>query len=163
MGKWERRTLWACVAILLLFDIALVVGLRLAADKAIVEARAALDAVAARPVHLDIQLDTDVPISATIPLHRRFTVPIETTYHLDTVVQTTVQIPIIGAQEIDIPVAGDIPIRLDVDVPVDTALPVAFTYHLQTTVPVEVLIPQQALEPLYAMLSKVEALLRLRR
>ncbi len=161
MGVWERRAMWGTVIFLFLFDVTLLLIGRQMALKSIAESRAALEAVAATPIVMEVSLDTEVPISTTVPLHQTFHVPVETTYHLDTVVQTTIQIPLIGAQEVSIPVAGDIPLQLDLNVPVETEIPVAFTYHLQTTVPVEVQLPADSLAPLFALLDKIEARLTL--
>ncbi len=161
MSGRERVLVWAAIGALVLFDLALILAGRAAALKGIDEARAALESFAAQPIEMEVSLDTEVPISTTVPLHQSFQVPVETTYHLDTVVQTTIQIPLIGPQEVSIPVAGDIPLRLDLTVPVETEIPIAFTYHLRTTVPVEVQMPSDALAPLFAMLERAERLLRL--
>ncbi len=159
MTSRERLLLWTAIAALFLFDLALVLGGRAIALRGLRETRMALEALASRPLRMEVSLDTEVPISTTVPLHQTFRVPVETLYHLDTVVQTTVQIPIIGAQEIGIPVVGDIPLHLDLDVPVETEVPISFTYHLQTTVPVEVTLPAESLQPLFAILEESEALL----
>ncbi len=156
MGVWERRVLWIVIAALVIFDLALVGGAYGLMREVIGEIRTALDELATQPITAEVHLDTEVPVSTTVPLRQQFTIPVATTYRLDTVVQTTVQIPILGPQAINIPVKGTVPLEMELTVPIEAEVPISFAYHLEMTVPVEVDLPDEAFAPLYATLERLE-------
>ncbi len=123
---------------------------------AVAQARAGLATLGGEPIVAVVQIDQELPFSTTLPLDQSFKVPINTVYPLSTVVQTSIQIPLFGPQEIAVPIKAQIPIQLTLDVPVKMQVPISFTYHLDTEVPVEVAIPTELLTPVDAMLKQAE-------
>ncbi|MGC9398720.1 MAG: hypothetical protein ACP5HM_06250 [Anaerolineae bacterium] len=111
------------------------------------------------PIRTDVEVDQKIPIQEVINLDETFSVPLDTTYPLSTVVQTSVQIPLLGRQAIAVPVEAQIPIQMDLTVPVQTQIPISFTYHLQTTLPVEITLSPETWAPLNRLLGEsLEAL-----
>jgi hypothetical protein len=113
-----------------------------------------LDQVATQPIETVVHVDQPIYISETLPVRHTFTIPIDTVYPLSTVIRTTVQIPLLGAQEIAAPIESDIPIQTELSVPIDTSVPLSFTYRLQTDIPVSVDLPENALRPIEEVLQQ---------
>jgi len=123
---------------------------------AVAQARAGLEPLAGEPIVAVDQINQQLPFSPTLPLDQSFQVPINTVYPLSTVVETSINIPLLGPQAIAVPIKARIPIQLTIDVPVKMQVPISFTYHLDTEVPVEVAIPPELLTPVEDMLKQAE-------
>ncbi len=132
------------------------IQVRKQAAGAVAQARAGLSTLAGEPIVAVVQIDQELPFSTTLPLDQSFQVPIDTVYPISTVVETAINIPLLGPQKIAVPIKTRFPIQLTIDVPVKMQVPISFTYHLDTEVPVEVAIPTELLTPVDAMLKQAE-------
>ncbi|MEA3309561.1 MAG: hypothetical protein U9Q70_08640 [Chloroflexota bacterium] len=124
------------------------------------QAELAVEQFSSRPVKTVVEIDQRIPLSETLPFSHSFSVPINTTYFLSTVVQTEVSLPLLGARTINIPIQADIPLQLELDIPVQTNIPLSFTYHLRTELPIEVVLPPETLAPISALLQQATAALK---
>jgi hypothetical protein len=122
--------------------------------------RAQLDDLGSQSLSTEVQIDQAVPISATLPFDYVFTVPVDTVYPLSTVVNTGFELPLLGWQDIAVPIQAEIPLQLDLDVPVQAEIPISLTYQLQMTIPIEVAWPPEILSPLQEILREAEDALR---
>ncbi|MBN1246712.1 MAG: hypothetical protein JXC32_03600 [Anaerolineae bacterium] len=108
------------------------------------------------PIAFDVAVDQLIPIRTEVPIDHVFVIPIDFVYPLDTVVSTYVDIPLLGRQEIAVPVETVIPISYTLEVPLQMTVPISVAYHLQAEIPVEVDVPPQMLEGLEALLSGLD-------
>jgi hypothetical protein len=102
-----------------------------------------------------VAVDQPIPIQADVPIDQVFVVPIDFVYPLETVVNTYVDIPVLGRQEITVPVETTIPINHTFEVPIQMTIPISVTYHLQTDIPVEVAVPPEVLQSLETLLAEL--------
>lgn len=140
----------------LLLNVVVIAGLleiRGGLDRALTAARDALARQANQPIAFTVAIDQPIPIQADIPIDETFTIPIDFVYPLDTVINTHIDIPVLGRQEIAVPVETRIPISHTLEIPVEMTVPVSVTYHLQTDIPVEVAVPPDLLTTLDALLQ----------
>jgi len=138
------------------FTFYLLVQARQQAAAAVSQAQSGLQSIGEQTIVTVVEIDQELPFSTTLPLNHTFAVPIDTVYPLSTVVETEIQIPLLGPQEIAVPIKARIPVELTVDIPVATEIPISLTYHLQTEVPVEVKLPSELLTPIEAILQQAE-------
>ncbi len=113
-----------------------------------------LDQMTTQPIETVVHVDQPIQVSEVLPLQHTFTVPVNTVYPLSTVVRTNVRIPLLGLQEIAVPIETDIPIETEITVPVDTSVPISFTYRLQADVPVRVDLPEETFAPVEEILQQ---------
>ena len=71
---------------------------------AIVVARNSLTIMNQQSVEISVKVDQEIPINTLIPISQTITVPIDLDYPLSTVVNTSFNIPVLGRQEISIPI-----------------------------------------------------------
>jgi hypothetical protein len=128
--------------------------------ESIATVRTQLRTLEANPIETQVSVDQILPISTTVNLSRTFEIPIDTVYPLSTVVHTTVEIPLLGPQDIPIPIQANLPIKLTAQVPVQMDFPISTTYHLQTELPVQVNLPSETLMQWIQWLSQVENALK---
>jgi len=133
---------------------------RAGALNALRAAQDSLRELTATPFTTIVGIDQTLPISATIPLDQTFVVPIDIIYPLDTVVHTAIQIPLVGTQNIAVPIQADIPIQMEIEIPIQMQIPISFTYHLQTEVPVTFELPSGTVELIEEILEQAEGALR---
>jgi len=112
------------------------------------------------PIVTQVKVDQDVPINTTIPIQKTFTVPLDFDYPLSTVVNTSINIPVLGRQDIAVPIDTIIPIKYDVEIPVQTEIPISFTYRLQADIPVEVALPPETVDNLEVFLEQLTDFLK---
>ncbi len=124
------------------------------------QAERTVEQLSSRPIKTIIEIDQRIPLSETLPFDHSFSVPIDTTYPLSTVVQTEISLPLLGTRTVSIPIQADIPLRLELDIPVQTNIPLSFTYHLRTSLPIEVSLPPETLAPILALLQQATAALK---
>lgn len=151
------------LALSLLINIFVLVQLlqfRAGALDTIVAARASLRRFGTQPITTVVQVDQMLPLSLTLPIDESFTVPVDTTYALNTVVNTTIRIPLLGPQNIAVPIQGEVPLQLTLEVPVRMTVPLSTTYHLAVNLPVQVSLPSDVLDSLDAALQQAEDSLR---
>jgi hypothetical protein len=122
---------------------------------ALASARNALAMVGDQPLAFEVTVDELVPIQTTIPIEQTFVVPLQIDYPLDTMVNTYIDIPILGKQELAIPVQTVIPISYPWEIPIQIEVPISFSYHLQQEIPVEVVVPADALDSLTDLLERL--------
>lgn len=126
----------------------------------IVTVREGLSSLTSEPFTAAVKVDQVLPLDIEIPINQTINVPIDTTYAIDTVVHTTISLPLIGPQRIAIPIREDIPLKLDLDLPIELTIPISIEYHLDAVLPVKVSLPPETLETLEKTLQALEASLQ---
>ncbi len=151
------------VLISLTLNIVFVAGLliaRSAAAEVVTSMRSALDRISDQPFSTIVQVNQDIPFNAVVPINQTVTIPLDIQYPLNTVVNTYIEIPVLGRQDISVPIDTIIPIKYDLVVPVAVDVPISLTYHLQADVPVSFDVPAEIRTPLYLMLQQAESVLK---
>lgn len=154
-----RGVLYALVLLSLIFNIVLAFAVlrgRSQFRAALLLARNALDVREQEPWTIQVALDQDMPIETTVPINHTFVLPLNMEYPISTVVNTHIDIPLLGRQEIAIPIEATIPISYTVEVPIQMDVPISMTYHLQTEVPVEVDIPPELFDSLNDLIDQLD-------
>ena len=134
----------------------IITGFRQGALDMITKARVSLATLGQDPIVVQVNVDQEIPFNTTIPISETFILPLDINYPLSTVINTYVNLPILGRQDLAIPIETNIPIQYTFEVPIQVEVPISLTYHLQTTVPVEVAIPPEIRLSLDEMLRQVE-------
>lgn len=151
------RLLISALVVLLLLVNGLVIftllRVRSRMEETIITARNALATTAAESLVFDVSVDQPIPIRADVPIDQVFEVPLVFAYPLETVVNTYVDIPLLGRQDIALPIETVIPISYTIAIPVQVSVPISVTYRLQTEIPVEVALPPDLLQSLDALLG----------
>lgn len=158
-----RAVVTVFVAVSLLLNVVLIVGLLRARNgllSALSVAENALTLSTSKPLIFEVAVDQEIPIETTIPVDQDFTVPLEFDYELNTVINTYVDIPLLGRQDIAVPVETMIPIRTTLEIPVTADVPISVTYQLQASIPVEVDFPPTVLNTFENFAEKLESSLR---
>ena len=119
-------------------------------------ARESLAALGSEPFVIQVNVDQVIPFNTTVPISETFVLPLDIDYPLSTVINTYFNVPLLGRQEIAIPIETIIPIQYTLEVPLQVEVPISLTYHLQTSVPVEVALPPEIGLSLDEMLRQVE-------
>jgi hypothetical protein len=86
-------------------------------------------------------------------------VPLDFEYPLNTVINTYVDIPLLGRQDIAVPVETVIPINTMLDIPIQMDFPISVTYQLQTVIPVEVQLPPTLLDTFEGFIEQLNVAL----
>ncbi len=134
----------------------IITGFRQGTRDMIANARVGLAAFGDEPVVVQVQVDQQIPLNTSVPISQTLVIPLDMNYPLSTVVNTFINIPVLGRQDIAIPIQTVIPIQYTLEVPIQVEVPISLTYHLQTTVPVEVVIPPDIRLSLDEMLRQAE-------
>jgi hypothetical protein len=124
--------------------------------EALATARNTLALLRNQPFVTDVMVDQKIPLNTTVPIDETVSVPLDIEYPLSTTVNTYIELPALGRQEISIPIEAVIPIQYTLEVPIQMQVPISMTYHLQTQIPVEVEIPPEVRTPLDQMLEQLE-------
>ncbi len=151
------------VVISLALNAVFVIGLlmvRSAASDVVTSMRSTLDRISDQPFSTTVQVNQDIPFNAVVPINQMMTIPIDIQYPLSTVVNTYIDIPVLGRQDISVPIDTVIPIQYDLVVPVAVDVPISLTYHLQADVPVSFDIPAEIRTPLDLLLQQAESVLK---
>jgi len=106
-------------------------------------ARDALLSLESEPMVISVAIDEEIPIRTTVSFSDTLTVPFELDYTLSTVVNTYINIPILGRQSVAVPVNAVIPISETFEIPIAVSVPVSMTYPLELDIPVAVEIPAE--------------------
>jgi len=122
----------------------------------IVASREGLSSLTSEPFTADVKVDQLLPLHLEIPINQTITVPIDTSYSLDTVVHTTINLPLVGPQRIAIPIREEIPLKLDLNLPIQLTIPISTEYHLDAVLPVQVSLPPETLDALEQALQNLE-------
>ena len=159
----KSRTWLIALTVLVVFSLALngylittLLNVRQTALDAITTARNSLALMGSQPFITQVSIDQEIPFDTVVPINQTFSVPLNIEYPLSTVVNTYVNIPVLGRQEISLPIETIIPIQYTLDVPIAVDVPISLTYHLQTEVPVEVEIPPEIRAPLDEVLRQIQ-------
>ncbi len=108
------------------------------------------------PVVVPIAVDEVIPVQTTLAFSDTLVVPFQMDYTLDTVVSTSINIPILGRQSVSVPVYAVIPISETLAVPVQMDVPISVTYPLKVEFPVAVEIPAELTEDLVGYLDALD-------
>jgi hypothetical protein len=122
----------------------------------IVNTRNNLAALSSEPIVIPIAVDQEIPFNTSEPISQTLVLPLDIEYPLSTVINTFVDVPILGRQDIALPIETIIPIQYTLEVPIQVDVPISLTYHLQTEVPVEVTIPPEIRSLLDEVLRQAE-------
>ncbi len=134
----------------------IITNLRRGLQDLITNVRVGLATVGREPFTVQVYVDEEIPFVTTVPINETLTWPLDINYPLSTVINTYVNVPLLGRQDIAIPIDTVIPIRYTLEVPVQTEVPISLTYHLQTTVPVEIALPPEIELTLDEILQQAE-------
>jgi hypothetical protein len=159
LRSW-RVAISAFVAISIGLNVVLIVGLMYTREglrSALAMANDTLIQSAGEPLVIEVAVDQAIPIQTMIPIEQSFVVPLEFNYPLNTVINTYVDIPVLGRQDIAVPVETVIPISTTLAIPVEMDVPISVTYQLQTRIPVEVQIPSTMLTALEGYFEQLDA------
>jgi len=119
-------------------------------------AREALASLVEEPVVVPIAVDEVIPVQTTLAFSDTLVVPFQIDYTLDTVVSTSINIPVLGRQSVSVPVYAVIPISETLAVPVQMDVPISVTYPLKVEFPVAVEIPAELTEDLVGYLDALD-------
>jgi len=122
----------------------------------IVNTRNNLATLSSEPIVIPITIDQEIPFSTSVPISETLVLPLDIDYPLSTVINTFVDVPILGRQDIALPIEAVIPIQYTLEVPIQVDVPISLTYHLQTEIPVAVAIPPEIRAPLDDALRQME-------
>lgn len=103
------------------------------------EAIAGLEAFRLSTLEFDVAIDENLPIETEILLDRTLTVPINETFPIDQVVETTITIA--GPFDTKIPLEVSVPVQLDIPVDLDIELSINELIPISTEVPVSLAVP----------------------
>jgi len=142
------------------FLIASLLRARAGALDALAAARSAVADIGGSPIVSQVAVDQTIPLSLTLPIDQEVTIPLKLDYPLSTVVNTGFDIPLLGRQEVAIPIEANIPINYNLTVPIRLTVPISFAYRLQTELPVAVELPAEIRTVLDQMLQTLESSLR---
>ncbi len=159
LRSW-RVVISGFVAISILLNVVLIVGLlrtREGLRSALTVAGHAVSLSTSEPFAVVVSVDQMIPVQTTVPIEQSFAVPLELDYPLSTVVNTYIDIPLLGRQDIAVPVEMVIPISTTLEIPIQMAIPISVTYHLQTEIPIEVQLPRTLLETLANLIEQLDA------
>ena len=129
-------------------------------DNTIEVVRNTLGVMSQEPFQITVEVDQDLPINASIPINQTVTVPINIDYPLSTVINTSINLPILGRQDVSFPIETVIPVHMDFDVPIHETVHISMTYPLNIELPVEVDIPFEVLSLLDERLLEIGASFR---
>ncbi len=151
------------VMVSLLLNGILIFGLLKARDvalNALTTARNTLAVMGNEPITTSVHVNHAIPLNTVVPIDQTIHVPLDITYPLSTVVTTYIEVPVLGRQDISIPIETSIPIEYDLTVPVAVEVPISMTYVLEAEVPISFEIPPEIRSPLDKMLQQAESALR---
>jgi hypothetical protein len=126
----------------------------------VVSAREGLDRFSADSIRMEVQVDQVLPLDIVVPINETISFPLAFNYELDTVVNTTISIPLIGPQQVAVPIRGTIPVNTVVEIPVRLNLPISTDYHLQALLPVEISLSPETIGTINQSLDEIENRLR---
>lgn len=122
----------------------------------IVNTRNNLATLSSEPIVVPVAIDQKIPFNTSVPISETLVLPLDIEYPLSTVINTFVDVPVLGRQDITLPIETVIPIQYTLEVPIQVDVPISLTYHLQTEIPVEVAIPPEIRAPLDDALRQME-------
>lgn len=122
----------------------------------IVNTRNNLAMLSSEPIVIPITIDQEIPFDTSVPISQTLVLPLDIAYPLSTVINTYVDVPLLGRQDIALPIETIIPIQYTLETPIQVNVPISFTYRLQTEIPVEVAIPPEIRAPLDDALRQLE-------
>ncbi len=121
----------------------IITGFRQGTLAMITNARVSLATLGRDPFVIQVSVDEEIPFNTSVPISETLFLPLDINYPLSTVINTFVNVPLLGRQDIAIPIETIIPIQYTLEVPIQVEVPISLTYHLQTEVPVEIAIPPE--------------------
>ena len=131
-------------------------NIRMGALDVVSTTRNNLATLSSEPIVIQVNVDQEIPFNTSVPISQTLVLPLDIDYPLSTVINTYVNVPVLGRQDIAIPIETIIPIRYTLEVPIQVDVPISLTYHLQTAVPVEVAIPPEIRAALDDALRQME-------
>lgn len=112
------------------------------------EAVAGLDSFRNSTIEFDVPIDEDIAIDAEIVLDRVIDVPIQTSFMIDQVIDTTITIA--GPFDTQIPLDVTVPVQLDI--PVDLVIP----FEINEMIPISAAVPVQLTVPIALDVGETE-------
>lgn len=146
--------------ILNLFVISLLSKVRSDAYYAVVSTREGLEKISTESIEMEVQVDQVLPLDIIVPINEVISFPIDLIFPIDTVVNTTINFPLVGPQQVAVPIRANVPINTIIAIPVKMDLPVSTEYHLQAVMPVELSLPPETINSIKSTLEDLEIRLR---
>lgn len=135
-------------------------NMRSGALDTVASAREGFGRISADSFNMEVQVDQVLPLDLVVPINETITFPLAFNYELDTIVNTAVNLPLVGSQQIAVPIRGTIPVNTVVEIPVRLNLPISTEYHLQAVIPVEISLPPETVSSINQSLEEIENRLR---
>ncbi len=130
------------------------------AHDTVASTRKGLEIVSAKSIEMEVQVDQLLPLTIIVPINELISLPIDLVFPLDTVVNTTINFPVVGPQQVSVPIRANIPINTVVTIPVKMDLPISTEYHLQAVIPVKLSLPPETIDSIKKTLEDIEIKLR---
>ncbi|MCU0520657.1 MAG: hypothetical protein MUF84_08200 [Anaerolineae bacterium] len=116
-------------------------GISRGAESARTALRETLVSFSGEPIIVPIAVDEEIPVQTTLAFSDTLVVPFQLDYTLDTVVSTSINIPLLGRQSVAVPVYAIIPISETLAIPIQMDIPISMSYPLKVEFPVAVEVP----------------------
>ncbi|MDR9449779.1 MAG: hypothetical protein RI637_01065 [Acidimicrobiia bacterium] len=107
--------------------------------RGLTEAVSGLQAFRSSTLEFEVSINETIPIETEILLDRTLTVPIQASFPIDQVVETTITIA--GPFDTKIPLDVSVPVQLDIPVDLEIPLSINETIPISTSVPVRLTVP----------------------
>jgi hypothetical protein len=138
----------------------LLVSVRSDVHGSVVSTREGLEIITAESIEMEVQVDQLLPLDIIVPINEIISFPIDLVFPLYTVVNTTINFPIVGPQQVSVPIEADIPVNTIITIPVKMDLPISTEYHLQAVIPVKLSLPPETIDSMKKTLEDIEIRLR---
>jgi hypothetical protein len=160
--------IWRVIAtLLIIFSLVLNLFLLLVLAKAridlrntITAVRNTLEGISQEPIEIPVEISQDIPINTTIPISQTIRVPIDIDYPLSTVINTSFNIPVLGRQELSLPIDTVIPVNLVYEAPIHEMVYISMVLPLHLELPILIEIPPEVRLQLEERLLEIDASLK---
>jgi hypothetical protein len=160
--------IWRVIAtLLIIFSLVLNLFLLLVLAKAridlrntITAVRNTLEGISQEPIEIPVEISQDIPINTTIPISQTIRVPIDIDYPLSTVINTSFNIPVLGRQELSLPIDTVIPVNLVYEAPIQEMVYISMVLPLHLELPILIEIPPEVRLQLEERLLEIDASLK---
>jgi hypothetical protein len=124
------------------------------------EARSTLAVISQEPIEIPVVINQNIPINTTLPISQTIRVPIDIDYPLSTVINTSFNIPVLGRQEIRLPIDTVIPVNLVYEAPIQETVHISMEFPLHLELPIVIDIPSDFILLLDERLLEIDGSLK---
>lgn len=107
-------------------------------------------------ISVDVYIDQVFPIDTEVTIDRDVVIEIDTTIPIDALLQTNIDLPLVGLRSIAIPIRENIPIKKALKIPISMIVPVSTEYHLQEMIPISIRFENDTVDALIKALTNIE-------